>query len=54
VGKIRERADFVDKLIHVSVANHYDSDGWDSLSATAKNKSRHLKMPWVLMLKNQH
>jgi hypothetical protein len=53
MGKMRERADFVDKLIHVSVVNHSDSDRQDSLSATTENKSRHLKMPRVLMLKNQ-
>jgi hypothetical protein len=35
---------FVDRLIHTDVTNHYNSDGSSSLSATARNRSGHLKI----------
>lgn len=38
-----ERA-FVDKSIHASIANHYNSEGSVSLHATVQSKSSNLKI----------
>jgi hypothetical protein len=36
--------DFVDKFIHVLVANHYNSDGSGSLNASMRDKSSYLEI----------
>jgi hypothetical protein len=36
--------DFIGKLIHARVANHYDSEAWDNLCATVHSKSSYLKI----------
>jgi hypothetical protein len=44
MGRGQERDIFVDRLIHASVTNHYDSDGSSSLCATAKDRNGYLKI----------
>jgi hypothetical protein len=44
VDRKREReTDFIDKLIHANVANHYSYDGLGSLHAPVQSKSSYLK-----------
>jgi hypothetical protein len=54
VDRKREReTNFVDKLIHVSTANHYDSDGLCSLCDTAQSKKQVSEKSQSSSLKNQ-
>jgi hypothetical protein len=46
-GRDRERqrqTDFVDKLVHVTIANNYNHDESGSLHSTAQRKSSYLKI----------
>jgi hypothetical protein len=40
----RRESDFLDKMIHASIASHYSSDHLVSFHATLQNKSNYLKI----------
>jgi hypothetical protein len=40
----RRDTDFIDELIHASVANHYSFDGSGSLNASMQGRSSYLKI----------
>jgi hypothetical protein len=48
MGQMRaSKADFVYKLIHTSVTNHFNYDGLGGLHATAKTRNTPLKIPKI-------